>query len=81
MRALLCHGVGGSGVSLSALMATPDLMDALLHDFGDLFAAHEGLPPACRHDHCIHLLPGIALVIVHPYRYPPTFEGRDRTTM
>jgi hypothetical protein len=54
-------------------MATPDLMDALLHDFGDLFAAHEGLPPACRHDHCIHLLPGIALVVVHPYRYPPNF--------
>jgi hypothetical protein len=69
-RALIWHGIGGSGVSLAALVATRDLMDALLLAYSDIFVEPQGLPPARRHDHHIHLLPDTAPVAVRPYRYP-----------
>lgn len=48
----------------------PALLDRLLQDFDDLFAAPQGLPPARACDHRIHLHPQTAPVAVRPYRYP-----------
>ena len=69
-RAVMWRGIGGEEVSLAAMTATRDLMNSLLQDFTDLFAEPRGLPPARRHDHHIHLLPGTAPIAVRPYRYP-----------
>lgn len=52
----------------TALVSMP--MDVLLDIFVDLFEVPRGLPPQCRHDHRIRLLPGAAPVAVQPYRYP-----------
>lgn len=68
-RAILWHSIDGTGVSMAALTATRDLMDALLLEYNDLFQEPQGLPPPRRHDHRIHLLPGTAPVAVRPYRY------------
>ncbi|CAL4917571.1 unnamed protein product [Urochloa decumbens] len=69
-RPCVWHGIGGTAVSLTALTATRDLMESLLHAYDDLFAEPTGLPPARRHDHRIHLVPGTAPIAVRPYRYP-----------
>jgi hypothetical protein len=45
-------------------------MTSLLQAYADIFAIPRGLPPQRRHDHRIHLLPGMAPVAVRPYRYP-----------
>lgn len=46
------------------------VLSDLLQEFETVFAEPRGLPPARRHDHHIHLLPGTAPVAVRPYRYP-----------
>jgi hypothetical protein len=58
--------------AIRAVDASPGqpLLDQLLHQFVSVFDEPHGLPPACPYDHRIHLLPGTALVVVCPYRYP-----------
>jgi hypothetical protein len=51
-------------------------MDTLLMNYNDHFAEPHGLPPACRHDHHIHLLPCTTPVAVKPYRYPHLFKDQ-----
>ena len=60
---------GPSGSQLHATQG-PDLLDLLLDELADVFAAPVGLPPPRARDHFIHLLPGTPPVAVHPYRYP-----------
>jgi hypothetical protein len=55
--------------TVHAMVAT-DLMGLLLDEFEDVFTTSTGLAPPCRFNHCIHLLPGMALVAVRSYRYP-----------
>jgi hypothetical protein len=74
-RTILWHGIGGAGVSLAALTATCDLKDTLLLEYSDLFQEPQGLPPSRRHDHRLHLLPGIAPVAVRLYRYPKLLKN------
>jgi hypothetical protein len=69
-RAVMWHGIGGDEVSLAAMTATRDLMNSILQDYTDLFAEPRGLSPARRHDHHIHLLPGMAPIAIRQYRYP-----------
>jgi hypothetical protein len=45
-------------------------MDPLLQGFDDVSSVPTGLPPPCRLNHCIHLLPCTAPVAVRPYHYP-----------
>jgi hypothetical protein len=47
-----------------------DLLATLLQDFEGLFMELRTLPPPRSCDHRIHLLPGMAPVVVRPYRYP-----------
>jgi hypothetical protein len=47
-----------------------DLMMVLLQEFDDVFTMLTGLPPHHVRNHHIHLLSGIASVVVQPYRYP-----------
>jgi hypothetical protein len=47
-----------------------DLLDSLLANYTNIFTEPCGLPPPCAHDHHIRLVPGTALVVVRPYRYP-----------
>jgi hypothetical protein len=51
-------------------IAAQDLLNLLLEEFADVFAAPTGLPPPHRHNHRIHLLLDTAPVAVRPYRYP-----------
>jgi hypothetical protein len=44
-------------------------MTDLLLEFATLFQEPSGLPPPCGHVHRIRLLPGMAPVAMHPYRY------------
>jgi hypothetical protein len=69
-RAVCFHCVGSSPLSLHAIHTTRNLMESLLLDFTDIFEAPRDLPPQRRHDHRIHLLPGIAPVAVRPYQCP-----------
>jgi hypothetical protein len=46
------------------------MLDWLLQHHAAIFEEPQGLPPARPYDHRIHLLPGIATVVVRPYRYP-----------
>jgi hypothetical protein len=52
-----------------AATATDNLLNLLLAEYRDIFSKPEGLPPARRFDHRIHLLPETAPVAVRPYRY------------
>jgi hypothetical protein len=63
-------GLNSKPPHCSALSASHDHMKALLESFEDIFAEPHGLPPPCRHDHRIRLLPGTTPVVVRPYRYP-----------
>lgn len=83
LRMTFCHsgrticwsGIGGSGARLNTLSSTCSVLTALLETYLDIFTEPTGLPPQRRHDHRIHLLPGIALVAVRPYRYPQLLKG------
>lgn len=68
-RAVLWCGMGGTGMSIRSISTAASLMETLLADYGTIFDDPQGLPPRCQVDHCIHLLPDIAPVTVHPYRY------------
>jgi hypothetical protein len=46
-----------------------ELLMALLESYTDIFTEPRGLPPPCRHDHRIRLLPETPPVVVRPYRY------------
>jgi hypothetical protein len=62
--------------------AAPDnLLQLLLVEYADLFAAPQGLPLPRQADHHIHLLPGAAPVAVRPYRYPQMCKGRNRAAV
>jgi hypothetical protein len=54
---------------VSALPGQP-LLDWLLLEFASIFDEPRGLPSERPYDHRIHLLPGTALVVVRPSRYP-----------
>lgn len=43
----------------------------LLESYKDIFVKPTQLPPQCRHDHNIPLLPTATPVMSRPYRYPP----------
>jgi hypothetical protein len=62
--------MGGMAPHCAALSPPHDLLESLLASFSNIFNEPRGLPPPCRHDHRIRLLPGTAPVAVRPYRYP-----------
>jgi hypothetical protein len=64
------QGCGGGQNTLYSASQQDDLMTSLLQAYADIFVIPRGLPPQRRHDHQIHLLPGMAPVAVRPYRYP-----------
>jgi hypothetical protein len=51
-------------------------MGLLLAEFEDVFATPSGLPPPHRFNHHIHLLSGMAPVVVWPYRYPQVIKDK-----
>jgi hypothetical protein len=70
-------GIGSSGAATpqlqlmaAALDEAHPLLADLLQQHSDIFDEPQGLPPAWPYDHRIHLLPDMAPVAVHPYRYP-----------
>jgi hypothetical protein len=69
-RTVRWTGVDNPAPCCNSLSTARDLMEALLDSFADIFTTPCGLPPPCRHDHRIRLLPGTAPVAVRPYRYP-----------
>jgi hypothetical protein len=48
---------------------------AVIHDFDDLFAAPNNLPPSRLFDHAISLIPGTIPINFRPFRYSP--EQKD----
>jgi hypothetical protein len=64
------QGLGAPKRPLLAATATDNLLNLLLTEYHDIFSKPEGLPPARRFDHRIHLLSETAPVAVRPYRYP-----------
>lgn len=46
-------------------------VQALLHQYQDVFDTPQQLPPARVYDHTIPLIPGVVLVNSRPYRYSP----------
>jgi hypothetical protein len=70
-------GIGGSGavtpqlqLMAAALDEAHPLLADLLQQHSDIFDEPQGLPPVWPCDHRIHLLPDMAPIAVHPYRYP-----------
>jgi hypothetical protein len=63
-------GLAAPNRPLLAATATDNLLNLVLSEYRDIFSKLEGLPPARRFDHRIHLLPETAPVAVRPYRYP-----------
>lgn len=51
------RGIAGSSGKQLRASSGPDLLEALLADFDDIFAAPTSLPPPRSRDHHIHLLP------------------------
>jgi hypothetical protein len=66
----------GCGATLYSLEPADNLLDTLLQGYDDIFVEPTGLPPPRRHDQRIHLLPGTAPVVVHPYRYPQLLKDK-----
>jgi hypothetical protein len=69
-RRMAWQGEPGSTSASCRQLQAEALLDRLLEEFADLFAEPTGLPPACRHDHHIHLEEGSQPVAVRPYCYP-----------
>jgi hypothetical protein len=63
------HGCGGSPSMLCSISQQDDLLASLLNVYANIFEEPHGLPPQCRHDHCIHLLPRTSLVVMRLYHY------------
>ena len=59
-----------AGLLLPPTEAEPVLLERLLEDYADVFAAPTGLPPARPCDHRIHLRAATEPIAVRPYRYP-----------
>ncbi|WVZ95116.1 hypothetical protein U9M48_040918 [Paspalum notatum var. saurae] len=59
--------------SVTTYDQSPELQ-ALLEEFGSLFAVPSGLPPPRDCDHTIPLVPGAAPVSVRPYRLTPALK-------
>jgi len=53
----------------SKIQPTHPDMEAVLHEFADIFKEPTGLPPARGVDHCISLKDGTKPINVRPYRY------------
>lgn len=49
-------------------MSDGDLLNALLLEFGELFMEPCGMPLKHHYDHQIHLVVGMDVVAVRPYR-------------
>jgi hypothetical protein len=64
------QGLAAPKRPLLAATMTDNLLNLLLTKYRDIFSKPEGLPPAKRFDHRIHLLLETAPVVVRPYRYP-----------
>jgi hypothetical protein len=69
-RRVKFQGLAAPNKPLLAATATDNLLNLLLAEYRDIFSKPEGLPPARRFDHRIHLLSETAPVAVRPYRYP-----------
>lgn len=65
----LCATEQGEHVLIE--VPVPVEIEALISEFGHLFAEPRGLPPQRSFDHTIPLLPGARPVNVRPYRYSP----------
>jgi len=46
----------------------------VLHKFASTYRKPQGLPLVRSHDHAIPLISGVALVKIHPYRYPFSYK-------
>jgi hypothetical protein len=64
------QGLAAPKRPLLAATATDNLLNLLLIEYHDISSKPEGLPPARRFDHRIHLLPETAPVAIRPYKYP-----------
>jgi hypothetical protein len=62
--------MGGTSPCCTIVTAPRALLDTLLESFSDIFEESCELPLVRRHDHRIQLLPGMAPMVVRPYRYP-----------
>jgi hypothetical protein len=51
-------------------MSQLGLMPLFLQEFDNVFVEPIRLSPPRRHNHIIHLLPNITLIIIRSYRYP-----------
>jgi hypothetical protein len=69
-RRVKFQGLAAPNKPLLAATATDNLLNLLLAEYRDIFSKPEGLPPARRFDHRIHLLSETTPVAVRPYRYP-----------
>jgi hypothetical protein len=77
-RRIVWNGVQGKEATCTTTLTTAvvvaepqqPLLDQLLQQHSAIFEEPRGLPPARSYDHCIHLLPGMTPVAVHPYRCP-----------
>jgi hypothetical protein len=63
-RSVCLQGCGGGHSALFSVSQHDDLLASLLNAYADIFEEPRGLPPQCRHDHKIHLLPRTAPVTV-----------------
>jgi hypothetical protein len=64
------EGCGGGPSALFLVSQHDDLLASLLNAYAGIFEEPRGLPPQCRHNHRIHLLPGAAPMAVWSYCYP-----------
>jgi hypothetical protein len=64
------QGLAAPNRPLLAATAIDNLLNLVLAEYRNIFSKPEGLPPARRFDHRIHLLPETTPVAVRPYRYP-----------
>jgi hypothetical protein len=55
-------------------MAVPIDIQAVMHDFADVFAAPTSLPPRRQCDHKIPLIEGAQPIEIMPYRYSPELK-------
>jgi hypothetical protein len=74
---ITCLGLENSDKGLITLgaqqggsISESDEVASLLHNFANVFAEQQGLPPRRSHDHKISLSLGSEPINVRPYRYP-----------
>jgi hypothetical protein len=68
--------VGRTITPVAHSLEATDILSLLLEEFSDIFATPTRLPPTCRFNHRIHLLPGKTPIAVRPYRYPQLVKDK-----